>query len=153
VGFNMSHNAKQYYDKLRDGEIIKIQFDFYYICLLIGFKFKEFGKNVELVEFFHKFPNEYLSRKEEIIGTLITTEIKRLGVNVENKSRVQELMLKLVNPESITRLSSEGEKLMNKYAEGGFNFIVEKIGSCSTTDTFLVRYYDEFMAETTGSLE
>jgi len=145
MGFSMSASAKKYYNKLKDSNIMKIQFDFYYICLLAGFAHERI-KTVEGDEFLKSFPTDYTERRDQIIGTLLVTEIRRCGVDVNNKARVQELMLKLVKPDSQTRLSDEGEKLLNKYAEGGFSLIKEKFDDSHSMGTFLVRYHDEIMA-------
>ena len=55
-------------------------------------------------------------------------------------------MLKLVKPDSPSRLSEEGESLMNDYAEKGFRIIYDQIPvPPANLDTFLISYYEKIL--------
>jgi hypothetical protein len=60
------------------------------------------------------------------MGLLITAELKRLGIDVTEKKRVRELISKLFAPNTPTNLTDEGQRLLNSYASGGFDFISEE---------------------------
>ena len=148
MGFNISADAKRYFNKLdQDSKLVKLEtmFDFYYFCLLIGFTNGKLSDG-QSEEFLKSFPISYKLHSKEIIAALISAEIARRGINIEDRTRVQELILTLINPESPTNLSTNGETLMNKYAGGGFLIINDKFGQSHDVDTFLIRYNDELIA-------
>jgi len=147
MGFNMSKEAKRYFNRLTGSKHgkLKTQFDFYYLCLIAGFKNETFSK-CKGEKFVDEFPSDFLMQREQIIGLLIATEINRNKIDMENRERIERLMLKLVKPDSPTQLSNDGESLMNDYAENGFRRILEEIPSPPTNlDTFLVRYYEKVL--------
>jgi len=143
MGFNMSTGAKKYYNKLnRESKsgVFQTQFDFYYLCLIAGFT-KKLLKDKTGEKFVDEFPNDFHTQREQIIGLLITTELARKGIDTKNREQIEKIMLRLVKPDSPTRLSPDGEKLMNQYAQGGFGYISEQIPSAYNLDTFLIHYY------------
>jgi hypothetical protein len=149
MGFIMSNDAKKFFNKLNESKHgrFQYQFDFYYLCLIAGL-INETPSECKGEEFFDEFPSGFVLQREQIIGLLIATQIKRDKIDVENRDRLERLMLKLVQPDSPTRLSDYGESLMNQYAENGFKRILEKIPLPPTNlDTFLVSYYERVLTK------
>ncbi len=147
MGFSMSNDAKKYLNKLEESKHgkFKVQFDFYYLCLIAGL-LNETTSGCKGEKFIDDFPGIYVMQREQIIGLLIATQISRDKVDIQNRERIERLMLKLVKPDSPTRLSEEGETLMNQYAENGFKRIVEKIPTPpNNLDTFLVSYCERIL--------
>lgn len=147
MGFSMSDNAKRYFNKLNESKHgkFKVQFDFYYLCLMAGL-ISENTSECKGEKFIDEFPSVFVPQREQIIGLLIATEIRRNGIDIQNRERLERLMLKLVKPDSPTRLSDEGERLINDYAENGFKWIYEKIPTPpSNLDTFLTGYYERIV--------
>lgn len=143
----MSSEARAYFRKLsktKHGKL-KLQFDFYYLCLIAGFLDERFSE-CKGEKFVDEFPSDFLIQRDQIIGLLIATEISRNKIDLKNRQRIEGIMLKLVKPDSPTQLSSEGESLMNQYAEYGFKRILEEIPTPPINlDSFLVRYYEKIL--------
>ncbi len=150
--FVLSHEANSFFEKIdkesRHGKF-GLKFDYYYLCLVAGFIKKDISKDIrngsDLVK---AFPTEFHSQREQIIGLLIATEIERNKINKDNRERLEKLMLELVQPDSPSKLSPKGLKLMNRYAQSGFDYISEKIPSPYNLDTFLIQYYNEIINQT-----
>jgi len=147
MGFNMSNDAKRYFNKLNESKHGKLetQFDFYYLCLLAGFRYMT-PSNYKGEEFIDQFPRSFVSQREQIIGLLIATQINKDNIDIENRARLERLMLALVKPDSPSRLSNDGERLMNQYAENGFQRIINEIPTPpNNLDTFLIEYYKKII--------
>ncbi len=147
MGFSMSKEAKRYFNQLNESKhgTLKVQFDFYYLCLIAGFKTKK-PISASAEKFVDDFPGLYIMQREQIIGLLIATQIDRDQIDTANRERLERLMLKLVKPDSPSHLSAEGEKLMDEYAEAGFKLISEEIPTPpANLDTFLVLYYEKVL--------
>ena len=143
--FHITREAKKYYEKLDKSTTgkLKTEFDFYYLCLLAGFSRGKVSQN-NGVEFYDKFPNEFYHQRQQVIGLLISTEIERRGVNVNDNVQVEKIILYIVKPDSVTLLSNEGEKLLDQYAQNGFELISDEIPveRISNLDTFLAQFYE-----------
>ncbi|MDR2720507.1 MAG: hypothetical protein LBC03_06880 [Nitrososphaerota archaeon] len=146
MGFKMSQACKLYFNKLAEGAQhgkFKVQFDFYYICLMAGFLSKDKTECVGGEEFVSEFPGIYIQQRRQITGLLIATEIERNKIDINNRERLEKTMLELVKPDSPTKLSSIGERYLDEYAEKGFKLIAEKIPTPpNNLDTFLTNYYE-----------
>ena len=145
--FVISNDARRYYTKLNESKHGKFQtmFDFYYLCLIAGM-INNKRSTAKGSEFIDQFTKDFIPRREEIIGLLISTEIERNNIDLNNRSRIERLMLALVQPDSASRLSSDGENLMNQYAENGFYKILEEIPEPPINlDTFLITYYEKIV--------
>ena len=55
--------------------------------------------------------------------------------------RIEREMVRLLNPTSPTRLSEEGNTLLNLYAAEGFKLIQERMMAPAGLEEFLVAYY------------
>lgn len=142
----MSKKARDYFEELNKSKHgkLKWQFDFYYLCLMAGFINVDISES-KGEEFVDEFPSAYVAQREQIIGLLISTEIKRNHIDIENRERIERQMLQLVKPDSPSRLSSKGEQRMNEYAENGFKLISDKIPDPPNLDTFLTCYYERII--------
>jgi len=144
MGFELSDGAQTYYKQInqrsKSGKF-GIQFDFYYLCCILGMlkgKFPQLESGNELTR---TFPAEYYKQRYHIIGLLIDAEIKRTGLDPQNRDNLEKFMLKLVSMENPTHLSDEGEKYLNRYAEGGYQLIVEEIGVIDDYTSFMIKYH------------
>ena len=146
--FRMTRECKDYFNALTDeGRVHKvkklsIQFDGYYLCLLVGlYQAKLDAKAVfdgTLVDY---YPGDYPESCEYIAGLLIAAEIKRIPIDSGNADEVEKLMSKLIDAQSKTRLSEEGFKLLNQYAARGFEIMRENLAGAHTT---LEWFYDDY---------
>jgi len=145
MGFELSNGAQTYYKHIiqrsKSGRF-KLQFDFYYLCCILGMLKGKFPQLESGNEISRTFPNEYYKQRYHIIGLLIDAEIRRTGLDQKNRDNLEKFMLKLVSMDNPTHLSDEGEKYLNRYAEGGYQLIVEEIGIIDDFTSFMIKYYD-----------
>ena len=153
--FRLSEEARQYFTKIEErsttGKFERI-WDRYYLCLMAGFLRKKLGKETPASdEFVSTFIQQYSPQRYQIIALLIATEIKRQGIQKDDKENIKDLMLLYLDHQSITSLSDEGHKIMNRYAEGGFESIREEIPQPYEFDVFMREYYDTFISSQSES--
>jgi hypothetical protein len=145
--FVMTNHARKYYAKLNESKHGKFStmFDFYYLCLIIGI-IKQQTLSPKGTEFIDQFTKEFIPKREEIIGLVISSEILRNNIDFENRARIESSMLSIVKPDSSSRLSAKGENIMNQYAEYGFQKILEIMPDPPLNlDTFLISYYENLI--------
>ena len=103
-------------------------FDYYYLSLMVGLATRQ--KTPALVqadttEITDDFPGEYRSRGRLIISLFLKIELDAAGISLNNRSDLNEYIHKLINPNSVNKLSSEGDAALNKYADRGFEILKE----------------------------
>ncbi len=142
MDFQLRKDARRWFKDLE--KHYPTLFDLYYLCLMAGFA--ERRRNIEissdavdsLVEY---FPGDFRSRGRLLVGLLIHTELSRMGINLDERNDVYRRVVELVEPNSPSRLSNEGVKLMNQYAHGGFDILCENFSDRPTSiETFLRKY-------------
>jgi len=143
MGFELSDGAQTYYKRVeqrsKSGKF-KFQFDFYYLCCILGMLKGKFPKLESGNEIYRTFPTEYYKQRYHIIGLLIDAEIRRTGLDASDRANLEKFMLKLVSMENPTHLSDDGEKYLNRYAEGGYQLILEEIGMMDEYTPFMIKY-------------
>ncbi|MPM94696.1 hypothetical protein SDC9_141844 [bioreactor metagenome] len=72
---------------------------------------------------------------------MIDAELRRQGIEPEDKKSIENLMSDLLDPDSSTKLKSSGIDLLNQYAVTGMDVIREKIGKTSELEVFLSHYF------------
>jgi hypothetical protein len=146
--FRMTRECKEYFEKLTDegkankGKKLSIQFDGYYLCLLVGlYQVKLDATAVYDGTLLEYYPGDYPESCEYLAGLLIAAEIKRIPVDKENPDEVEKLMSKLIDARSKALLSELGYKRMNQYAARGFEVVREKLTGIHTS---LEWFYDDY---------
>lgn len=147
MGFKLSEDSYKYLKDLKKdksaGEF-KLDFDFYYLCAVLGMTFRRCNSFNSGKEITRNFPGKYDSYKYKIIALLLDAEKERTGTDDSNRKNFERFMLSYVDPKKETELSEEGEDRLNCYAEGGFQMISEKIGKVDKLDAFLILYHSLF---------
>ena len=150
--FRLSKEARNYFKKIDERSksgIFESVWDKYYLCLMAGFSRQKIVGDDEIPpaedEFVDHFIKDYFDQRYQIIGALIAAEIERLGFSKDDKEKISNLMLELLDHTSINSLSSEGYLKLNEYAEGGFRVIREEIPQPYELDMFLKFYYEIFI--------
>jgi hypothetical protein len=147
--FRLSGEARQYFKKIEENSTtgkFETLWDKYYLCLMVGYLNTQLGKETpKSDEFVDSFIHDYSTQRFQIIAMLIISELNRQGIKNMDKKSVKKIMLDLVDHNSNTCLSDEGHKLMNRYAEGGFELIYEEIPQPYDFDLFMKEYYDKFV--------
>jgi len=124
------------------------KFDMYYFCLIAGIanrrRVPELSK-YEARDLVDNFPGEYRSRAEMIVGLFLTTELNRLEVNREDKVAVHNTVGKLIDPRSMSFLSSDGIYGMNAYSYAGCDVLRQEWFNepPSSLEFFLITYKDK----------
>lgn len=145
MGFELSDGSRKYFKQIQERSNsgkFKIQFDFYYLCCILGMLKNKFPKQDSTNEIARQFPGDYYNQKDHIIGLLIDAEIRRTGLVSSDRKSLEKFVLKLVSMDNPNHLSEEGEKYLNRYAEGGYQFIISQIGTVDEYTSFMIEYYE-----------
>lgn len=153
MAFFIRREADEWGKELQKNELIRTQFDLYYILFLKGIstldknpKLKDKEALKELIDY---FPSDYDGSKNIIVGLLVNTELKRLGIPLDDKENVQKKYNQIVEPESQSKLTAKGFTLMNEYASRGYELLNEELGdkSASLAPEFLINVYNSLVNE------
>ncbi len=108
----------------RDGPI-KTKFDLYYFCLMAGLA-KGVTENAQgAPDFVGYFVQDFKQSKRLIITTFIVAEMFRLGLDLNDRKEIQELMSRYIDSGHEANLTEAGFEKLNEYANAGFNVILE----------------------------
>ncbi len=127
--FRIKEEARTWFQYIRPK--MEYDFDYYYLCLMVGLATRQ--KTPDLVqadttEITDDFPGEYRSRGRIIISLFLKIELDAAGISLNNRSDLNEYIHTLINPNSVNKLSSEGDAVLNKYADRGFEILKEWFG-------------------------
>jgi len=155
MSFVFPRGARDFFkqiEKQRDGAIKFIMFDQFYCCLLAGLDVRRIGTDDDLENdpFLNGYPEDYRGQADIIGGLLIDAELDRKAIAPEDKGAIEREMVKLLDPTSPTRLSDEGDKLLNLYAAEGFKLIQDRVMPPTGIDQFLVAYYGYWHSQSGG---
>ena len=124
--FKSSDGLRDWFNDLQKrDQPLEIQFDGYFLCLLLGLKYgRRVGlSNIKTNTFLSTgFPQRYSEASRLLSGVLISVEIERQGITFENKAAVQNIIETLIDGD---QLSSVGHQRLNEYAHGGFDQLSE----------------------------
>src|SRR5690606_18591132 len=97
-------------------------FDAFYCCMLLGLDQAKLGdeSRLEPANFTVGYPEAYKGQAELIAGLLVDAEIRRLGIGPEDREDIERQMVHLLDLSSPSRLSADGDQLLNRYAVTGF---------------------------------
>lgn len=146
MSFRLSTEARSYYRQINErsttGEFDSL-WDQYYLSAIAGIKDRsrvpEDDEPAE--EFVTTVIQAYEDQKYEIYSTLIVAEIEREGIPWKQKDEIREMMLKILDSSSHTRLSDYGTTVLNCYAEKGFRLVRSEITAPPELDEFLDQYH------------
>lgn len=131
--FRMRQDAERWFSEIEGRAPIRTKFDLFYFCLMAGLmagrRSDPTAGGRSAPEFVNTFIEDYRGAQRLIIGLLIVAELKRLGINLEEKTSVRRTIQVLVEPHSPTSLTDEGMRLLNSYASGGYDYISEQRSS------------------------
>lgn len=146
MSFRLSTEARSYYRQINEksttGQFDSL-WDQYYLSAMAGIKDRsrvpEDDEPGE--EFVTDVIQAYDDQKYEIYSSLIVAEIDREGIPWDQKQEIQDMMLKILDSSSHTRLSDYGTTVLNCYAEKGFMLIRSDITAPPELDEFLEQYH------------
>jgi hypothetical protein len=118
-------------------------FDAYYSCLLVGLDGERHGRaeDLETDEFSKVYPEAYRGQAELIAGLLVSAELRRQEIEPEDRDSIEAEMVRLLDLKSSTRLSGEGDRLLNLYAAVGFEKLDGAMPAPDNLEDFMVAYH------------
>jgi hypothetical protein len=134
----------------KDGAL-ELQFDHYYMCLMIGFaslRDDSLNGGNELIRY---FPGQYAAASKLIVGLLLIAETQKLGKQLSSKGDVEFLVQQYLEASGSGALNEAGFERINNYANGGFNYLVEQYEKPYHADTFFAWYSEKLCALTSDS--
>lgn len=139
--FQLRRDARQWYSDIESS--FPTNFDLFYLNAMAGFAARrksdvEPNLVTDLVDY---FPKDFKSRGSLIISLLISTELTVAGINYDERDSVNRTIARLITPSAESHLTDDGTRLMNRYAHGGFEALVEQFEDRPRTiETFLRTY-------------
>jgi hypothetical protein len=141
--FQLREDAERWFKDISHHYSTK--FDRYYLCLMAGFASGRRNTTIpsdEVTDLVENFPGEFKSRGKLLVGLLIHTELRHLGIDLEDREAVYKQVRRLVERDSTSYMSSEGVRLMNQYAHGGFDALCEYFSDRPRSiETFIRKYF------------
>jgi hypothetical protein len=130
MAFRLRADAEKWFSELDGKEPTRSKFDLYYFCLMVGLASVRHVDpatvGVSAKEFVGDFINDYKPAQRLLIGLLVIAEVKRGGIDLDEKASVRDVFKRLVTPSTVTNLTDEGMRCMNAYASGGYEFLAER---------------------------
>lgn len=121
--FRLHNEAEKWFKDLADNfkRDRAPKFEMYYLCAIAGLATNTLSeaKDAETNELVDNFPGEFASKGRLIMALFISRELRRQGVVFTERTAMNSSIAKLVDPDSPSRLSSEGIKILNQYSNGG----------------------------------
>ena len=127
----------------RDTATRFLLFDAFYCCMLLGLDEAKLGAadRLEPANFIIGYPEPYKGQAELIAGLLVDAEIRRLGIQPDDRDDIERQMVHLLDLSSPSRLSGDGDELLNRYAVSGFDRLKIVMTECDNLEDFLVGYH------------
>lgn len=119
-----------------------LMFDAYYCCLLVGLDGERHGRaeDLEKDDFAKVYPEAYRGQAELIAGLLVDAELRRQEIGPEDRQSIEAEMVRLLDLKSSSRLSEDGDRLLDLYAATGFERIEAALAAPDNLEDFLVAY-------------
>ena len=150
MAFRLSPGVEQWFSHLDGKAPFRTKFDLYYLCLMLGLAS---GRRADPAgpDFIDYFVDTYKSSQRLIAGLLTVAELKKLGIDMEDKAAVRKVIAELFDPAAPTGLSDEGIKSLNRYASGGFAHLTEAVEKPHHAEAFLPEYHQLLQSAIDGS--
>lgn len=149
--FMLPRKCKNFFSQIYDpknktGTKLKLYFDEYYLCLMVGLAAEKYEENAELEksEITDGYPAEYVESRDYIAGLLFATERRRRGIPEGDGIALEKLMTEYIDPTSKTHLNLAGERRLNQYAARGMEIMLDTLNKPVRLDEFLLEYLDGF---------
>lgn len=142
-GFEGSRAFARSQGSKRDTATRFLLFDAYYCCMLLGLDDATLGdaSRLEPANFIVGYPEPYKGQAELIAGLLVDAEIRRQKIRPDDRDDIERQMVHLLDLSSPSRLSAEGDELLNRYAVTGFDRLKAAMTECDNLEDFLVGYH------------
>lgn len=129
MSFRLRIDAQKWFSELDGKAPFKSMFDIYYFCLMAGLasgRYRDPAKlGLQTREMTDYFIEDYKAAQRLLIGMLVIAELRKGGIDLQEKAAVREVFKRLISPNSSSSLTDDGFKAMNAYASGGYEFLAE----------------------------
>nr|WP_312295470.1 hypothetical protein [Brevundimonas diminuta] len=153
MAFRLRNDAEKWFSELEGKEPTKTKFDLYYFCVMAGLasgrSTDPSAAGVGAKEFMTDFIQDYKPAQRLLLGLLVVAEVKRGGIDLDEKAAVREVFKRLVTPNTSTNLTDEGMRCMNAYASGGYEFLAEQRDTKPASAQEFLRDYVALIDEAT----
>lgn len=150
MSFRLRKDARTWFKGVEDNLTSSARlFEYYYFCVATGLASgqKEEVSNDTTDELVDYYPGEFRPRGRILTAWLISKELMQLGITVQERTQVHQVIRNLVDPQSPSFLNERGMQEMNKYASGGFEVLSEKIQDPPRAlATFLIQFRNIIVA-------
>lgn len=143
--FRLRKDAREWFRGIR-GQM-DLDFDPYYLCLMAGLAARrktterEINVTEDTAELVDSFPRLYQEQGKLIIALFLATELELAEIDTKERAAVHRLVEHYVSNETLSRLTDEGMKELNRYSYGGFEAISEWFSERPRSlETFLPAY-------------
>jgi hypothetical protein len=156
--FHLSDDAREYFEKIgvernkgnSKSGMFTAYVEPYYLCLLMGI-IKDSRRDPDpmskdMVSSWKASAKQY---EKEISGVVFYKFCQDKGISQED-DRILKLMEKFFTIERAEVYEKEGFSMMNKYAQGGFDYIRDNLGPSEQLADFLVWYLTELEDSSVG---
>ena len=121
------HALNWWFKYLRDEKSFSIGFDAFYFCFIAGLCEGRKGdlRQDETEELVAYFPERYKSRGRLLVALFLTSELRKLGITMQEKKEVHSVIARLISKDAPNFLSEEGVREFNRYAYGGYDVLLD----------------------------
>jgi|TARA_B110000967_G_scaffold192357_1_gene218934 hypothetical protein len=151
--FRWSKNTKDWAETLLDNKknsVIKIDFDLYYLFLLIGLGLgrSEVLDEKNSTDIIRYYPSKYIAQRHKIAMMLIYCDLKVSGFSTNEKNIVKSKIEEIITSDTVNLITGNAEKLLNNYANGGYEAVRERMNKVEPNDALFIKIlYEEFFPQ------
>lgn len=141
--FRIRSDCRTWFQRLLDRSELKLLFDPYYLCFLIGVaaghRTNPTEGRIDAPAFVDTFPRPYDQQQRLLLGLMLAAELRRADIDVADRASVNEIVNGLAGSGG---LNAAGATVMNAYASGGFDVLIARYEGEEpwNLDEFLPRY-------------
>lgn len=135
--FKFRKDAEEWFNHISNRAPLSTKFDLYYLCLLAGIAGQHFSPPKDAQGFVDHFIEDYTSVSHLLMGLIILAEMKRWGIELQNRHDLSKLIDQLLCPSG---LSNDGVAICDSYASGGFELLIAEFPRPYSLEEFLPRY-------------
>lgn len=139
--FKRTEEQINFFKRISKKGPFQIDFDFWYLCFLVGISSGRKEQGSSSVDMFPRFPERYSAFENVIISMLLSAELAAKEIDPSDRTSVKLVVDDLIDPGNRPFLSSSGFKAFNEYSAGGYDIISEHFEQEAPDDaaTFLIK--------------
>jgi hypothetical protein len=149
--FRLSSDAQKWFaPAFADEGPLHVEFDKYYLCLLIGIKTRRRDQlDSSATGFIEYWISDYQGVRELMLGLILKAELDNRGIQTAERDAVQATCKRIFTHDDQTQLTADGMKVANSIAHGGFKTLEESFpGNTSPRSQFeLLTHVATLLAE------